>query len=370
MGGGMRMGGVEIFQHGRGEGYEIIEICEGATLGLHEGYDNSWLIWRMRAIWERDLQVKGGMRTKILAVMVCLVAATLRAENVSLTNAGGGDYRWLDAADQQYSPTYRTTYSYEDAAVDVTYQALDGALTGHVTATALKPNFAYQLKLSGEPGEAGNENLGLAGRWWEETWNGSAWSSGQNLNNKGSSSIQYPEHNPNDDVYFAKRDVADATSPTGLHYRYMGYLVLDYFITDELGQASFDFATGSSYHVLWKTTQPSYTYTALDGPIVETTFDPAAGDLGYDTNYPSSTVDIFGEWERLPEGGIYLPTGDYDCMMVLTEESFHGTGVIPFAGNYAAAMQGEVIFTVAPEPASVGLVMWGILVVMRRRSRK
>jgi len=64
-----------------------------------------------------------------------------------------------------------------------------------------------------------------------------------------------PIPNPNDNLYFARRDIPDATSPTGLRYKFTGYLVFDYFITDENGDAIVSFETDSSYHVLWKTSQ-------------------------------------------------------------------------------------------------------------------
>ena len=179
-----------------------------------------------------------------------------------------GDYRWRDVADQLYRQSYRTGYNYTQASVAVTYEPAAPTLRGTLTATNLKPNFAYQLKLAGFPGTAANERIGLAGRWWQEEWNGSAWTSGQNLNNKGNGSSP----NPNDLIYFQNRDIGNATSPTGLKYRYTGYLVFDYFITDENGNAVVNFETKSSYHVLWKTSQRSA--TPSDGPVKSRSFNP------------------------------------------------------------------------------------------------
>ena len=81
----------------------------------------------------------------------------------------------------------------------------------------------------GTPGTPSNERIGLAGRWWQEEWNGSEWINGQNLNDRGDGSFP----NPNDLVYFAHRDDDQ--------YRYTGYLVFDYFITDEDGNALVSF---------------------------------------------------------------------------------------------------------------------------------
>jgi hypothetical protein len=204
----------------------------------------------------------------------------------------------------------------------------------------LKPNFAYQLKLVGNPNTAGNEEIGLAGRWWQEEWIGAAWVNGQNLNNKGDGS--YP--NPNDQTYFTRRDVIDSNSPTGHHYRFTGYILLDYFITDSSGAATIQFETGNCYHVIWKTSQSSS--TSNDGTIKTATFGPTS-QPSYDTIYPSKTVSIFGEWERLPTGNIDLIPGEYNCQIVLTEESFHGSGGT-YAGNWAGAMYANINFKIIP----------------------
>jgi hypothetical protein len=43
-------------------------------------------------------------------------------------------------------------------------------------------------------------------------------------------------------------------------------------------------------------------------------------------------------------GNVNLSSGQYNCTIVLTEESFHGTG--PLEGNWAAAMSGNITFTI------------------------
>jgi len=190
-----------------------------------------------------------------------------------------------------------------------------------------------------------NERIGLAGRWWQEEWDGTTWTNGQNLNNKGDGSSP----SPNDAVYFSRRDITDPTSSTGLKYRYTGYLVFDYFITDQDGNATFEFETNSSFHVLFKTVQRAW--TTSDGPIKTTTFnvDPLLSPA-YNINYGEATVSIFGEWERLPVGGIFLQTGDYTAEIFLTEESFHGSGGT-FAGNWAAAMGASIDFSIVASDA-------------------
>jgi hypothetical protein len=255
-----------------------------------------------------------------------------------------GNYRWLDAADQQYSSTYQNNYNYTQANVIVTYNEIGDTLKGTLISTNLKPNFAYQLKLTGTPGMVDNERIGLSGRWWQEEWDGSKWANGQNLNNKGDGSSP----NPNDGTYFTRRDIIDSASPTGLKYRYTGYLVFDYFTTDETGAATLSFETDSCYHVLWKTTQTQYPYQPSDdGPIKSKTFNPDTLSPAYDVDYEVQTVDIFGEWERLPVGGVFLQSGDYEnVQIILTEESFHGSGL---AGGWAAAMGADILFTIEPD---------------------
>lgn len=294
------------------------------------------------------------MKRKLAFQLICIVAmlaspfvmvshvhaVTTNLDEISTTPSSS--YRWLDVADQAYSQDYQSSYNYTLATVEVVYDAIGNSLHGTLTATNLKPNFAYQLKLAGNPDidADANERIGLAGRWWQEEWDGTKWTNGQNLNNKGDGSSP----SPNDNTYFSRRDITDSTSPTGLHYRYTGYLVFDYFITDQDGKAALEFEANSSFHVLWKTTQR--TPTTSDGPPKTATFDvdPLLAPA-YDTDYGEANVTIFGEWERLPVGGVFLQPGDYTADIILTEESFHGSGG-SLAGNWAAAMAAPIDFSI------------------------
>ena len=289
----------------------------------------------------------------LLAAMAFLAATAfadgvlLEDVNSAITSPTGG-FRWLDVADQAYAQDYRGEgieggYNYQQATVALSFQGQAETFHGTFSATNLKPNFAYQLKLVGTAGAPCNERIGLAGRWWQEQWNGTAWADGWNLNSKGDGISP----SPNDQTYFDRRGITDPTSPTGLKYKYTAYLVFAYFITDEHGDAHFAFEARNSYHVLWKTTQRGR--TAGDGPLVTATFDPApAAPPAYSADYPSSTVSIFGEWERLPQDEILLAPGEYDCQVLLTEESFHGSGG-SLAGSWAAAMGKGFHFTIFPE---------------------
>ena len=281
-------------------------------------------------------------------VLVCLTATAgylpgaYASSQVSLDPVNpSGSYRWLDVAGQAYGSNYQQTYAYSQATVNVAYDTTGSSFRGTLTAANLKPNFAYQLKLEGTPGTADNEKIGYAGRWWQEEWIGTAWANGQNLNNKGDGFSP----NPNDQTYLTNRDILYGTSLTQHKYRFMGYLVFNYFITDNNGAAKIQFETGSSYHVLWKTSQHSS--TTNDGPEKTVTFDPSASESAYSgTDYPSNTVSIFGEWERLPPGQVNLQPETYNCQIILTEESFHETAAL--AGSWAGAMNANLNFSITP----------------------
>ena len=277
-------------------------------------------------------------------VLVCLTATIgyFPSVHADIENVGmlpvdpnltspSGTYRWLDVADQAYGTDYQASNVYSGATVAVAYSNAGSKFYGTLTASDLKPNFAYQLKLVGIPGSVGNEQIGFVGRWWREEWNGATWISGQNKN---------------DQDYIDNRNALYSDSPPVYLYRFTGYLVFDYFITENNGAATLQFETGSSYHVLWKEGQDGNYRQEDDGPLKTLTFDPTPSTT-YDVDYPESTVSIFGEWERLPMGSVNLAPGSYDCQMVLTEESFHGSGGT-LAGNWAGAMTANINFQIAP----------------------
>jgi hypothetical protein len=268
-------------------------------------------------------------------------------------NATAG-FRWLDVAGQTYRSSFQTSYDYGNpaVAVSVTYTAVADAFTGTLTAVGLKPNFAYQIKIEGTPGgRLDNEWVGLAGRWWEERWLTDHWGNGANLNIQPNPNPAYdhPNPNPNDFTYYSRRDLLDGFGHP--LYRYTGYLVLGYFVTDAAGAATVPFTLDNSYHVLWNTAQRTRD-TGRDGPLVQASLNAA-------TSYPAdaygsagatTTVGLFGEWERLPRGAITLPAGQYTVQLQLTEESFHTSGL---GGTWARAMDAGVSFTISRNHAPI-----------------
>jgi hypothetical protein len=269
-------------------------------------------------------------------------------------------YRWRDVAGNLYSESYRINYGYNLPSVQVQLSYDDTAPTfnGSLTGTNLKPNFTYQMKLVGLPGTDSNERIGFTGRWWQEEWDNTIqeWANGQNLNNKGNG--YYP--NPNDLNYITRRDIPDPSSPTGKRYRFTGYLPFDFFITDEIGNAAVQIEQNSCFHVFWNTQQNYYTNydPEKDGPLKTVTFDPDPSQPGsaYSTDFGEATMTVFGEWERLPMGEVYLPVGEYSCQFILTEESFHGWPSGSYTGNWASAMGGDIQFTIVEDnPLAVQL---------------
>ncbi len=245
-----------------------------------------------------------------------------------------GVYRWLDAAEQSYSGQYQSTYDYLNANVKVRYNYMGKTLVGELIAQNLKPNFAYQLELVGDPGTVSNERLGFAGHWWQEEWDGNEWVNGHNLDDKGDGSFP----NPNDGIYIANKD-----NP---NYRYTGHLSFGYLITDEVGNARFTFETDSSYHVLWRLTQR--TPTDDDGLPKTSIFDADLSSAYFDSggdDYPLQTVSVYGEWERLPIGGVFPQPGDYSARIILTEESFPNS-VDPLAGDWAVSLGAGLQFKI------------------------
>lgn len=262
---------------------------------------------------------------------------------VTLEGYTTGAFRWKDIGGNLYGTAYQSSYSYTQALVQVTCSTTGTVLYGAVTATNLKPNFAYQVKFSGFPESypEANEALGFSGRWWKEEWDGSKWANGGNLNSRGDGSFP----NPNDVWYIDHRDdpyTSSPPSPTGLKYRFTGYRPFDYFITDSNGNATVEIEMRDTYHVLFGDWQGAPGES--DGPMKRHSFDPdPAAHPAYDTNYPATTNGVYGEWERLPKGKICIAPGDYSLDFVLTEESFHESGL---GGAWAAAVHGLVQFAI------------------------
>lgn len=217
------------------------------------------------------------------------------------------EYRWYDIADNLFSSEFRNQFVYRGGQGQVSYQASAETLRGTLEVSGLKPNFAYQIKLEGQPTARypwtpadlldprnwTNKQLGSLGRWWcvDCGWN-----------------------------------VADKDLRQHKGHLILGYLLFDFFVTDHTGTASYSFVLNSSFHVLWKTSQRPP--TANDGAVRN--YNIIWSSYGYGgTEEPSGfnhgPIGIYAEWEptRPLPGQVVLPEGNYQCRLLLTEESFH-----------------------------------------------
>jgi hypothetical protein len=221
-----------------------------------------------------------------------------------VTPRSTANFRWKDIATNTYAQSYKDSYEYALAQVEFSYDpTADSTLRGHLSATNLKPNFAYQMKLSGKPtaiwGMAGddltNERIGYLGRWWRHQPN---------------------PGNSNDADYEANHDQPG--------YIFEGYLIFDFFVTDSTGCAEVDFAIDSSYHVLWWEHQriPG----SCDSPVLWSTVIGHADHPAYEEDVGPTSVGVYAEIERNCTGTTTMSLGQYNCCFSLTEESFHQNG--------------------------------------------
>jgi hypothetical protein len=264
-------------------------------------------------------------------VLGLVLPLTTWADTVNLQPISGSgiNNRWRDIADNLYSSTYQSSFTYSQPLVTISYHNTSGTFSGTLTATGLKPNFTYQMKLVGNSDMDGwtNEQLGYAGRWWR---------------------VQPNPGNSDDTDYANHKDDPD--------YRYQGYLLFDYFSTDQQGGATVSFIANSSYHVLWATNDSTGLGAGHKDPGVNDSaviyYDfaasPAINSIVYSTDYGNAHVGIYAEWEsvRALPGQLSLPQGRYFCQLVLTEESFHQSGL---GGGWASVLEGGVNFSTIPD---------------------
>jgi len=244
----------------------------------------------------------------------CLQATEQLSNAPDVTTWPPAPYRWRDIGTNLYAQTYQDEYFYDDAIVTVTYTPCECLnFAGHLSAANLKPNFAYQIKLVGKPtglwGEDGddavNELIGFTGRWWR---------------------TQPSTGNSSDADYNANHENPD--------YIFEGYLVIDFFLTDDEGAAEVDFEVHSSFHVLWWEHQR--TPGTCDSPVKWHTVTGSAADPAYDVDVGPTDIGVFAEIERLCYGETTMPLGSYNCRLLLTEETFHQSG--DGNGYWASAM--------------------------------
>lgn len=230
--------------------------------------------------------------------------------------------RWADIAGNYYASEFVRRFSYKNTAPDgaivrVQVDPLAPTLRGRLEARRLKPNFAYQLKLRGIFEHRWSfEAIGFAGRW--------------RLPGKGT--------NYTDDDYRQHQEKEKVEA----------YFLFDYFITDARGSAARDFALDSCLHVLWSATRQHVPSNIND---VWPTIVDARNPLTYARPKAAPSVEFF--WAERERGRYqtagqtqFLPAGDYNAEIVLTEESLHSNE--SDGGWWATVYRCPVEFTVMP----------------------
>lgn len=243
-----------------------------------------------------------------------------------MVGMAAGNQRWCDVVGNFYASSFADAFSYTNGAsgrgpvVRVHVHARGDTFRGRLEAHGLKPNFAYQMKLSGVADDpVAFERIGKAGRWLLP-WGG---------------------------TNFTDEDYAAYGSP----HTASAYILFDFFITDAEGRAVRDFALDSSLHVLWRTSQRA----CLDPDAVLTAVVDASNPEAY--LRPKSLIEVVGVWaevervryERERRRTRFLPPGDYRAELVLTEESFHSP--LADGGYWASVLRLPVAFTVTRDDA-------------------
>jgi len=262
-------------------------------------------------------------------IILATLCHALFAGDIAPVGLTGGTYRFKDVGGQAFSQNLIDTFNYPASNVSISFDTPGvNHLAGLITATGLKPNFAYQIKLIGNPSknatsdadraaadDATNEKLGSMGRWWRIAPNAG---------------------NTNDADYNQNKD-----NPASI---YEGYLVIGFFVTDASGNANVRFEGKNSFHVLWRTDQRAP--APNDGPILPVNVAATTGNAAYDIFAIERNYSLYGEWEptRALPNALIMPNGRYRCRLMLTEESFHDFGAL--AGNWSAALAAPIDFDI------------------------
>ena len=276
------------------------------------------------------------------AVVAAVTLAPWQAAAESITldekSVAANDLRWMDIERTVYQESFQSSFSYgSSGSVVVEWTDGETVFSGTLTATTLKPNFAYQMKLVGRasitsateapdpdtaPEAWASWQLGSHGRWWDET---GQW----NLNDS---------------------QLADAIAAG---HSVVGYLLMDFFITDSDGSALKSFTLDSSFHVLWSDLEGQLGRTSSDGPWVDHKIWRALWGYGNDPTAEGNTVGVYAEHEpgRPAVGTVVMPDGVYPVTLNITEESFHDNysgGPVEDGGFWAQVLEKDFTFEVWP----------------------
>lgn len=215
--------------------------------------------------------------------------------------------RFWDIADRPYSAAFRRSFSYARADVLLRYERAPASkyFRGYLSARGLKPNFAYQMKLCGKPrdgsrgwkkwgDDVSNERIGRVARWWDDSDNRNA-----------------------DDWDFTEKYASAA--PSARHSIY-GYHFLGDFVTDERGQCEVEIEGRYSYHITWQSWQNGPKDVVAATWSIGSTLPPHGA---YGERVEPLLVKLYYEWESKRPQEVDLPSGVYNCRLLITEETFH-----------------------------------------------
>ena len=219
--------------------------------------------------------------------------------------------RWIDVADNPYAAFVEGTqkFDYAKAQVVLHYAKTPPVpyFLGRIEARGLKPNFSYQLKLTGKPDkgiwgwgaqgdEWANEQLGFAGRWF----------CGHPVHKSGTNF---------DDNHF--REYYQNALP-GAEHNIGGYVYMGEFVTDGQGNADVQFWGEHPYHIKWLSWQGGAKNVWAGQSVLDTT------NYAYGNDIPApSAVSAYYENEPGRTQPLTLAPGHYNTRFVITEESFH-----------------------------------------------
>lgn len=240
-----------------------------------------------------------------------------------------GNERFLDVANRAFSREFVAGFSYTDPSlacpvVELEYCRRAETFTGRLRAQGLKPHFAYQVKLRGDPktDNLAFERIGRLGRWRKL---------GSRLTN------------------FSDAEVDAAPDRSA----YESYIFFDVLITDEHGNATKDLYLDSTLHVLFN--QPNQgSPKGVDSRPMPVPFTNTASALYANPKPSVPTQFVYAQTEagsngqvRPDIGDAFLPTGTYQARLSLVEETFHGYGD---GGFWPTVMECDVAFEVLAQP--------------------
>jgi len=233
--------------------------------------------------------------------------------------------RACDVAGNYYTGEFLARFRYADPSPDgpqvwCRIEPTGTVFRGRLEARNLKPNFAYQVKLLGDfRDRPAFERIGYIGRW--------------RLPGGGT--------NYSDWDYEACPDKDQVEA----------YVLFDFLITNERGDAVLDFALERSDHVLWNWTRQrtpdSYEHVKAVRVHADDPAFYARPKLESSIEYIYPEPELIRHWY----GGktLRLPPGSYSAFLALTEESFHS--IERDGGFWSMPFRLPVQFTILPPTA-------------------